>query len=90
MRTQEQRRAELKELVELGCIPQVANCTAGAGDDYTMGDLQALGWMTKTYTHDAEGEVDGWERYYTGPQAIYVDTCGAEELEMLMPGETLY
>ncbi|MEA1980835.1 MAG: hypothetical protein U9N54_07675 [candidate division Zixibacteria bacterium] len=85
------RQLKLKAEIENNLLPRIMNCSSSANQEqYTMGDLQDLKWMTKTYTHDSSGEVDGWERYYTGPNPILVKTIGSPELEILNPGETLY
>jgi hypothetical protein len=55
-----------------------------------MGDLEDIGWMTKFYTHDAEGEVDGWTRCYYGPNPILVETLGSEVLQELENGDELF
>ena len=78
---------QLKAEVESGNMPTVNNCSSCPG--YTMGDLEALGWMTKTYTHDDAGEVDGWTRDYSGPAPVMVQTQGAPHSQKLNPGETL-
>ena len=63
--------------------------TSSTDPVYTMGDLQGLGWMDQEYTHDNEGEVDGWIRYYDGPAPVRVATHGAKELKVLNPGSKL-
>ncbi len=88
-----QRQERLKRLkadVESGNMPVIQNAS-GVHDQsqYTMGDLEELGWMTKTYTHDSQGEVDGWDREYHGPKPVKVQTMGAKELQILKPGETI-
>lgn len=81
------RQARLKAEIEAGYMPTVENCSGSSSPVYTMGDLQALGWMTKRYTHDSSGEVDGWERDYFGPNPFRVNTMGAKELRVVNPGE---
>ncbi len=81
--------ARLKAEVEAGMMPTVYNVTSTTDPVYTMGDLEALGWMEKEYTHDNEGEVDGWIRYYDGPKPVKVHTAGAPELRVLNPGGTV-
>jgi len=76
MREPTRRQARLKAEIEAGLIPTVHNVSHTTNPVYTMGDMQALGWMDKEYTHDSSGEVDGWNRYYShdAPGAIRVPT----------------
>lgn len=84
------RLATLKLDIEQGNLPTIYNASwVNDPSIWTMGDLENLGWMDKSYTHDSSGEVDGWTRHYTGPQPIMVKTKGSEKLEQLNPGETL-
>jgi hypothetical protein len=84
------RQAKLKAEIEAGQMPVVLNVSATADEtEYTMNDLQAIGWMGKRYTHDSTGEVDGWERDYYGPNPIRVRSMGGSELRVLQPGATL-
>lgn len=89
MRNRNSRQARLKAEVEAGLQPVVQNTTGSSEPVYTMGDLQDLGWMEKEYTHDGDGEVDGWIRYYDGPGPVRVATHGAKSLEVLNPGGVL-
>jgi len=84
------RLALLKKLVEENSHPIIQNCSSVSDSHlFTMNDLQELGWMFKSYTHDLSGEVDGWERFYSGPAPVLVKTIGSDRLEILKPGETL-
>jgi hypothetical protein len=85
----DKRQARLKAEIKIGMIPIVYNVTRTTDPVYTMGDLEDLGWMDKEYTHDLEGEVDGWIRYYDGPGLIRVATDGAGKPQILKPGEKL-
>lgn len=84
------RQEKLKTEIVLGAKPVVYNASSVADENiYTMGDVERIGWMTKEYTHDASGEVDGWKRHYSGPKPIMVKTEGAAGLKQLNPHETL-
>jgi|GEM_PF-5309479 len=84
------RLDQLAKQIKNGDMPVIYNASYVADQSiYTMGDLEELGWMTKRYTHDSSGEVDGWIRSYTGPQPVLVKTQGADQLQQLNPGETL-
>ena len=82
------RRARLKAEIEAGMMPTVQNVSGTTDPVYTMGDLEALGWMEKDYTHDSEGEVDGWNRYYShdAPGAIRVPRGRGMSSEVWAPG----
>jgi len=85
-----QRLNRLRQDVVSNKRPVIHNVSSTADASiYTMGDLENLGWMTKRYTHDMEGEVDGWERDYDGPNPIQIQTTGAGKLRVLCPGETI-
>ena len=80
MRDPVRRQARLKAEIEAGMMPTVQNASGSSSPVYTMGDVQALGWMDKEYTHDSAGEVDGWNRFYhhDAPGAIRVSTGGGQ------------
>ncbi len=82
------RQKQLKNDIIAGKIPIVENCSSCWPDYiYTMGDLQAIGWMTKQYTHDSSGEVDGWIRSYYGPNPVRVKTSGDKILRTIKSGD---
>jgi hypothetical protein len=89
MADRNKRLARLKAEVEAGMEPTIDNVSRSTSPTYTMGDLEDLDWMEKEYTHDSEGEVDGWIRHYHGPKPVKVRTRGAESLRVLNPGEVL-
>jgi hypothetical protein len=78
----------LKNLIESNKKPIIFNCSSGPG--YTLGDIEDIGWMTERYTHDSEGEVDGWERDYYGPNSFMLETYGSTQLEEIKKGDTIY
>lgn len=84
-----ERLENLKRAVESGCMPVVLNCSSGPSDVFTLGDLEDLGWMTKRYTTDYSGEVDGWERDYFGPKPFTLQTWGALGNTVIKPGDTI-
>jgi len=88
MRDTDKRRARLKAEVEAGMVPGIYNASSNADPVYTMGDLEALGWMSQTYTHDSSGEVDGWERDYFGPKPVKI-LNRAGRSRVLNPGDLL-
>jgi hypothetical protein len=87
---QTSRREVLLKMICENELPEIHNCS-GAADQtlFTMGDLEALEWMTKRYTHDSEDEVDGWERTYYGPNPIVVITSGEKEPKIISYGEDI-
>jgi len=97
MQDPHRRQARLKAEIEAGMMPGVHNITSSSSPVYTCGDVQALGWMDKEYTHDSEGEVDGWTRHYSGPKPrhysgpkpIKILTHGAKGPQVLQPNEVL-
>lgn len=89
MATTKQRQGLLKLEIESGHQPIIHNVSATSRPVYTMGDLEALGWMTKSYTTDQSGDVTGWTRAYHGPKPVRVKTMGAKHLQVLNPGEVL-
>jgi len=74
MQDTKKRQARLKAEIEAGMIPTVQNVSSTTDPVYTMRDVEALGWMEQYYTHDSQGEVDGWNRHYSSraPGAIRV------------------
>ena len=74
------RQARLKAEIEAGMMPTVQNVSSTSdANAYTMGDVEALGWMTKDYhsyrTGSDEDDYDTtWTRYYhrEAPGAIRV------------------
>lgn len=85
-----ERQKKLKELIENNQTPIVHNCTWDSNlSVFTLGDLQQIGWMDKRYTHDFDGEIDGWIRTYFGPNPFKLYTCGAKELEIINPNDTI-
>jgi len=89
MQDPKRRQARLKAEIEAGMIPAVHNASGSAKPVYTCGDLEALGWMDKTYTHDSEGEVDGWEPEYFGPKPVKILTRGAPGPKVLKSGDII-
>ena len=89
MHNRERRQARLKAEIEAGFQPAVNNCSSSTKPVYTMGDVEAIGWMYKEYTHDSTNEVSGVVRHYFGPNPIKVLTHGAAKLRTLNPGEDL-
>lgn len=85
----ERRLKRLKAEIESGMMPTVHNASGASAPIYTLGDVEALGWMTKHYTHDSSGEVDGWERDYYGPKPFKLHTTGAPELRVIHPGDVI-
>jgi hypothetical protein len=84
------RQEKLREMILNNEKPVVFNASGIINQEtFTMGDLEDIGWMTKFYTHDAEGEVDGWTRCYYGPNPILVETLGSEELQELENGDEI-
>jgi len=83
-----ERLARLKSEIEAGWAPIVHNVSGTKEPVFTMGDVQTLGWMTKEYETDYDGEVTGWKRYYhkEAPGPIRVKTQGESELEIWQPG----
>lgn len=89
---QKQKELRLKRLkaeVEAGKMPIIRDVSGTSDNVFTMGDLENLGWMSKHYTTDPSGEVDGWTRDYFGPKPVRVQTSGATSLKTLNPGDTL-
>lgn len=81
---------KLEELILSGQEPEVFNASSvGYPSVFTFHHLDMLGWTTKTYTHDAEGEVDGWIRYYSGPKPFMLRTCGAPEPVRILPNSVI-
>lgn len=89
-RVRAKRQARLKAEVEAGRVPIVRNASSLSDDEvYTMGDLEALGWMDKDYHSEMMGPDDvntTWTRYYhsDAPGPIRVNTSG--HLEVWQPG----
>ncbi len=93
-----QRLRRLKSEVESGRQPVVMNTSATADASvYTMGDLEALGWMDKEYhtnrrgprdSEDEEFDVD-WTRHYFGPKPIRVQTLGSSKLRTISKGDSV-
>lgn len=91
MRDPEKRRARLKAEIEAGMAPIVHNVSSTIEPVYTLGDVEALGWMDKEYHTERIGPDDYetyWTRYYhhDAPGPIRVYTHGAKELELWEPG----
>jgi hypothetical protein len=86
-----ERQEELKKRIEEGLKPVVLNCsTYYDNSTFTLGDIEDIGWMNKRYTHDGEGEVDGWERDYYGPKSFRLSTHGSDTLEEIEPHTTIF
>lgn len=76
----ERRQARLKAEIEAGMVPTVHNVSATTASVYTMGDVEALGWLEKDYhTTQIGDDYDvTWTRYYAAdaPGPIKVSTSG--------------
>jgi len=91
MRDTEKRRARLKAEIEAGYAPVVHNTSSTIDPVYTMGDVEALGWMTKDYhttSYGPDEEDTTWTRYYhrEAPGPIRVKTFGGGEPDVWKPG----
>jgi len=91
MQNTTKRQARLKAEIEAGYAPVVHNTSSSAEPVYTMGDVEALGWMTKDYHTERYGPDDydtTWTRYYhrEAPGPIRVQTSGGREPQVWQPG----
>ena len=91
MRDPKQRQQKLKQEIEAGLIPTVHNVSSTTDPVYTMGDVEALGWMTKDYHTERTGHDDydtTWTRYYhhEAPGPIKVKAGGNMPPELWKPG----
>lgn len=87
MRDPQKRRAKLKSEIEGGLAPIVHNVSSTTQPVYTMGDVEALGWMTKEYYSAGPDDV-AWARYYhhDAPGPIRVQSGGRSEPVVWEPG----
>lgn len=85
-----ERQDRLKAAIENNEVPEVYNASWTNTDEYTLGDLEALGWMKKYYTHDSSGEVDGWTRDYLkhAPGSFKLITHGGKA-RVINPGDEI-
>jgi len=63
----EKRRVRLSKEIKAGNAPVVHNVSSTTDAVYTMGDVEALGWMTKEYHTSRYGDEEedvSWTRYY--------------------------
>jgi len=91
MHDTKKRQARLKAEIEAGMMPTVHNASSASDPIYTMGDVEALGWMTKDYHTERTGYDDydtTWTRYYhrEAPGPIRVHTTGGTASEIWQPG----
>jgi len=92
MRDTEKRRARLRKEIAAGYAPVVHNVSSTVDPVYTMGDVEALGWMTKDYSSTRSGAGDddydvSWTRFYhrDAPGPIRVKS-GSGEPTVWQPG----
>lgn len=91
MSDRKQRLIKLKAEIEAGMAPIVHNVSGTTDPVYTMGDVEALGWMTKDYHTTRMGPDDydtTWTRYYhhDAPGPIRVKSGGNMPPEVWKPG----
>lgn len=76
----------LQKAILQNCCPKIQNCSWMAErDKWSWGDLEKLGWASRNYITDRDGNVEFIERHYTGPNNIYLQT--GERLELIVSNQ---
>lgn len=85
MRDTKKRQAKLKAEIEAGLAPVVHNVSSTTEPVYTMGDVEALGWMTKEY-YTVGRDDTSWARYYHHDAPGPIRVPAGNRLEVWKPG----
>ena len=62
----------LKKLIDNNEQPTILACSHSSSNDYTFGDLVDIGYASKQYICDSQGEVEDIEWFYNGPNSVNV------------------